>query len=386
MGETAAMKRFALPVLISCVLSLAGALALSRPRVAAQDHPDPTQPAAVDAGAPLSPAEQSRRAAVIAKVGEVRITVGEVEDALNAQSPFLRARYRDPAKRAEFVDNMIRFELLAREAVKRHYDRDPEVLRTVKQNAVQTLIRKEFDERITIETIPQADVDAYYASHAGEFNRAEMRRASHILVATREEAERLSGEARSADVRTFRDLAREHSLDVETKLRGGDLRYFTRARQPDPATTPSADAEVVQELVDAAFALREVGDTSAPVQVGDKWSVVKLTGLRPAETRTVADAGPSIRMRLWRERRQKSLDDFVLSLRTRLNPEVHAERVDPIRLDPLPAGAGLAGFPGDDDAHGTTKIAPRTPDEAHGGGTGGETPAPTAPNAPNNAR
>jgi hypothetical protein len=187
-------------------------------------------------------------------------------------------------------------------------------------------------------------------------------------------------------VRTFRDLAREHSLDVETKLRGGDLRYFTRARQPDPATTPSADAEVVQELVDAAFALREVGDTSAPVQVGDKWSVVKLTGLRPAETRTVADAGPSIRMRLWRERRQKSLDDFVLSLRTRLNPEVHAERVDPIRLDPLPAGAGLAGFPGDDDAHGTTKIAPRTPDEAHGGGTGGETPAPTAPNAPNNAR
>jgi hypothetical protein len=85
-------------------------------------------------------------------------------------------------------------------------------------------------------------------------------------------------------------------------------------------------------------------------------------------------------MRLWRERRQKALDDFVLALRTRLNPEIHAERVDPIRLDPLPPGAGLPGFPGEPgeggDGHGHDKLVPRPPTEAHGGGTGGESPAP----------
>ena len=360
------MKRFALPVLVSCVLSVAGAVVLAHRHVNAQDRHDPTQPATPDAGTPISAAEQTRRAAVIARVGEVSITVGEVEDAINAQSPFLRSRYREPAKRAEFVDGMIRFELLAREAQKRHYDRNPEVLRTVKQNAVQALIRREFDERITVDTIPQADVDAYFAEHQAEFNRAEMRRASHILVATREEADRIGREAADADVRAFRDLAREHSLDVETKLRGGDLRYFTRERQADPANTPSQDAEVDQSIVNAAYALHEVGDTSAPVQVGDKWSVIKLTGLRPAETRTVADAGPSIRMRLWRERRQKALDDFVLALRERLHPEVHNERVDPIHLDPLPAGAGMEGFPaeGEGDGHGHGKapaVAPAVP-------------------------
>jgi len=205
-----------------------------------------------------------------------------------------------------------------------------------------------------------------------------MRRASHILVATREEADRIAREVAEADVRAFRDLAREHSLDVETKLRGGDLRYFTRERQPDPATTPSQDAEVDQTIVTAAFALREVGDTSPPVQVGDKWSVIKLTGLRPAETRTVADAGPSIRMRLWRERRQTALDDFVRDLRVRLHPEQHPERVDPIRLDALPAGAGMEGFPAGGaggDTHGHEKAAPRAPDAVHGGAA--PTPAPT---------
>lgn len=382
------MKRFALPVLVSCILSVAGALALAGPLVSAQDHVDATQPAVPDGGAPLSEAEVTRRALVIARVGEVRITVGEVEDAINAQSPFLRSRYREPAKRLEFVDNMIRFELLAREAQKRHYDRNPEVVRTVKQNAVQALIRKEFDERITVDTIPQADVETYYREHHAEFNRPEMRRASHILLNTREEAERIGREAAGADVRAFRDLAREHSLDVETKLRGGDLRYFTRERQADPANTPSQDAEVDQSIVTAAFALAEMGDTSPPVAVGTKWSVIKLTGLRPAETRTVADAGPSIRMRLWRERRQKALDDFVLALRTRLHPEIHTERVDPIRLDALPAGAGMPGFPaegeagGEPGAPGHSKALPRLPNAprpagaAHGSGTSGETPAP----------
>jgi peptidyl-prolyl cis-trans isomerase C len=361
------MKRFALPVLASCVLSLMLALALARPLVRAQDRRDPTQPgtAPADAAAPLSAEEQARRAAVLAHVGEVSITVGEVEDAINAQSPFLRTRYRDPAKRAEFVDNLIRFELLAREAEKRHYDRNPEVVRTVEQNAVQALVRKEFDERITVDTIPQADVEAYYASHAAEFNRPEMRRASHILVATREEAEAIARQAADADVRAFRDLAREHSLDVETKLRGGDLRYFTRERQADPANTPSQDAEVDQSIVTATFALAEVGSTSPPVAVAGKWSIIKLTGLRPAETRTIVDAGPSIRMRLWREHRQTALDDHVAALRTRLHPVVNTALVDAIRLDPLPTGGGLPGFPGDESRNtgpsAPAKAPPRPP-------------------------
>jgi peptidyl-prolyl cis-trans isomerase C len=332
---------------------------LPNEQAAAQGGTDPTRPPPTP---PRTPGDEARRARVIARAGDLSITVGQVEDGINQQSPFLRVRYRDPEKVREFVDNMIRFELMAQEAERRGMGRDATVLRTVKQNAVQTLIRREIDERITLESIPEADVAAYFAAHPDEFNRPEMRRASHILVATREEAERLAAQARDGDVRTFRELAREHSLDQETKLRGGDLRYFTREPQPgasDPAVDPA--------IVAAAFALREVGDVSAPVQVGDKWSVVKLTGLRPAETRTLADATPSIRMRLWRERRQKALDDFVAELQRRYRPEVHPERVDPIRLDPVPPGGDLPGFPGAD------------PHDEQGGGEGASSAAPAAP-------
>mgnify|MGYP006206019399 CR=1 FL=1 len=38
---------------------------------------------------------------MVAKVNDVTITVGDVEDAINAQSPFLRARYRERLLAAE---------------------------------------------------------------------------------------------------------------------------------------------------------------------------------------------------------------------------------------------------------------------------------------------
>lgn len=295
---------------------------------------DPTQaPASPTAGPAqqvLTDADRERRSHVIARVGGVTITVGEVEDQIARQSPFMRARYRDQAQLRDLVQNMIRFELLAREAQRQGFGDDPEVRDATAQSAVQQLIRERFDEPITPDTVPAEDVRAYYDAHPDEFSRPEMRRASHILVATRERAQELRDQARSADARTFRQLAQEHSLDAETRARGGDLQYFDdQGRSPTSADTPVDTA-----IVRAAFALAEVGDVSEPIEVDGQWTLVKLTGRRPAEHRTIDDAGPSIRLRLWRERRQRAIDEFVEGLRGRATVETHYERMQPIRMEP----------------------------------------------------
>lgn len=317
------MRRALLLTLLSALISAGvGVAAL------AQDGEDPT-PAPAPA-AELSPEDRARRAKVVAVVGETRITVGDVEDAVNQQSPYLRVRYRDPAKLREMVESMVRFELLARAAERAGMNEDPEVRRVAKQNAVQQLIRRDFDERITPESIPPEDVQAFYEAHPEDFTREELRRAAHIQVATRADAERLLARAREADARGFRELAREHSLDPETRLRGGDLRYFNRDGQ---SRTPS-DPAIAEPLARAAFALAENGDVSEPVQVGERWSIVKLTGSRPAEHRSLADASPSIRLRLWRERRQGALEELVARLRREGRVEPNYDSLRMIRLDP----------------------------------------------------
>ena len=148
-------------ILFSLAISL-GAVALAQPATGS----DPT-PSAIPRDEDLTPEDRARRAKVIAKVGNSEITVGEVEDSINVQSPFLRQRYQDPTKLAEFVQQMIRFELMAAEAQNKGYADHVAVVRTRKQNAVQRMIRERFDEAMTPETIPEDDVRGYYESGPG---------------------------------------------------------------------------------------------------------------------------------------------------------------------------------------------------------------------------
>ncbi|MEC7526256.1 MAG: peptidyl-prolyl cis-trans isomerase [Myxococcota bacterium] len=313
------------------LLSLSSMLACSAVAVAFAQEAEEATPAPTEEAAEPSAADRARRAKVLARVGEETITIGEVEDAINEQSPFMRVRFRDPGQLREFVESMIRFELLARAAERAEIGEHDEVRRVVNQNAVQQLIRRDFDERITPESIPEEQVRAYYDGHPEEFTRDERRRAAHIQVASREEATRLLEQAREADARAFRTLARDNSLDPETRLRGGDLRYFDDEGQPRNERDPRVDEAIAR----AAFAIEEVGGVAPePVQVGERWSIVKLTGRRPPEHRSYEQAAPTIRLRLWRETRQQELEDFVAQLRERAGVEVDYDLLRPIRLDP----------------------------------------------------
>src|SRR5690349_16839339 len=85
-------------------------------------------PAAQPSNEPPAPDKKNgltkeQAAEPIAKVGATTITVGEFADRLSSQSPYLRARYSSPERKREFLDNMVRFELLAIEAEKRGLDK-----------------------------------------------------------------------------------------------------------------------------------------------------------------------------------------------------------------------------------------------------------------------
>lgn len=309
-------------------------------------------------------ANEARRARVYAQIGDTAVTVGDLEDAVNKQSPFLRGRYRDPAKLRELADSLVRLELLAREADRRDYDENPIVERSVKQNIVQQLIKRRFDDVITRETVTDEEIQAFYDANQDQFSRRGMVRASHILLDTREEAMALMDEVRAADARTFRGLARQHSIDTETKLRGGDLRYFTENGLP--AGAREDDPPVDEQIVQAAFALTEIGSVSPePVAVGDNWSIVKLMGRREAEVRTIEQAGEGIRLRLWREKRQAAIEEFVAQLRRDHPPEIHQERMRPIRLDPLPPSARVPTKAGEGPSGGVHGRQAEEPEEAN---------------------
>ena len=206
---------------------------------------------------------------VLAKIDDVVITVGDFQNRINQQSPYVRARYTSLERKKEFLDNLVRFEVLAKEAQARGLQNDDEVVRTMKQVMIQKLMKDQFDTAVRLEDITDAEIKSYFDAHPEEFNKPEEVRVADILVKDDRTAKKVLADARikGVDNAGFRTLVAEYSQDPLTKDRGGDLRYFD-----------SSTKELPPEIVKAAFALVNLGDVSQPVRSGAGFHLLKLTG------------------------------------------------------------------------------------------------------------
>ncbi|UCF48760.1 MAG: peptidyl-prolyl cis-trans isomerase [Myxococcales bacterium] len=261
---------------------------------------------------------------VLAKVGDRTITVGEFADRLASQSPYLRARFESPERRKEFLDNLVRFELLVYEAKRRGYADRPEIARARRNGMIQQLVKKEVDEPLGAVEITDEEIQAVYEANPTEFDRPAQVRASHIFIKDRGRALTVLAKAKNADLAGFRKLAREESEDDKTKSDGGDLRFFEAdAEGPPPAA-----------VRDAAFSLDKVGAVYPDlVEEGDGYHIIMLTGKRAALKRTYEQAKRAIRHKLARERKDAAMEALTERLRKEVDVEVDYEALEDVEVD-----------------------------------------------------
>ena len=347
-----------LVVNIRVLLALVAALAGCQKREDATPQPAPaparTQPPAGGPTAPTQSLEELK--APLAKIDDVTITLGEFQERINRQSPYIRARYTSLEKKKEFLAAQIQFEILAKEAYRRGLDKDPEVVRTMKQVMIQKLQRDEFDAKISADSISDDEMKTYYDANVGDYVRPEEVRVSAIVLKNRAQADRVLLEAKGEAGKTnkgFRDLVAKYSADEESKLRGGDLRYLD-------AKSVEAPAPVVR----AAFTLYTTGEVSGVVDAGNgSFYILKQTGRRRATTKSFEEAKPLIRNKLFRDKRAAAQKAFVDRLRESAKVEINDANLAKVRIDttsnaepapslvppsptvaPAPAGSG-AGNP-----------------------------------------
>lgn len=143
------------------------------------------------------------------------------------------------------------------------------------------------------------DAQAYYDEHQAEFAIDERVRASHILVATEEEAQAIIEELNNgAD---FAELAKEKSNDGAAP-NGGDLGYFTKDR-------------MVAEFADAAFS-QEVGTYSqVPVQSEFGYHIILVVDKKPAGVQEFAEVEQSITNNLSNAKINELFNTLLDSLR-----------------------------------------------------------------------
>ncbi|MEE2756508.1 MAG: peptidyl-prolyl cis-trans isomerase [Myxococcota bacterium] len=266
----------------------------------------------------LSAQEQGQ---VVAKIGPKIITLQAFERYLNQQSVFARSRHNSPERKKDFLDNLIRFELLAAEAAKKGYNADPDVQLAMKQAMVKRFTSQELSKIVKMSDITDAEIKTYYDAHPSEFSRAAQVRASHILVADKASALTLHAEIKAAIAaapakarRIFGEFAEKHSKDALTQGRKGDLGFFGEPGKSAVKRAHNAPP-VPSSLAKAAYKLDAVGQMAPePVEGTKGWHLVLKSGYRRAYVKSLADVRNKLRIKLFRQRKSTAMEAYVKTL------------------------------------------------------------------------
>ena len=227
---------------------------------------------------------------VVATVGEDSIT--EADIAFAAEDLQQELGQIPPAERKAFlVTVLIDMKVMALAAREAQLDQTDIFRRRLQYLEERALRRAFFAEHIAAEVTEEAVQTAYDAFIAEFAPEAEVR-ASHILVATKEDADAIKAELGTG--KAFADLAKEKSIDPSAAQNAGDLGFFSRGM-------------MVQPFEEAAFALAEPGEVSEPVQSQFGWHVIRLEEARQSQPPALDALRPQLQQQVMFEAFEKAV-------------------------------------------------------------------------------
>lgn len=161
---------------------------------------------------------------VLARVGAAEITQKDINDLHKNVGPEKILHYATPEGQKHLLEELISQELLLQNAINNKLNETPEFLAEVEK--IKNSILKQFALRELLKTVSVTDefVKNYYEENLESFKKPEAWKASHILIDTKEESDKIYQEIK--DGKSFADAAMEYS-NCPSKEKGGDLGFFT---------------------------------------------------------------------------------------------------------------------------------------------------------------
>ena len=206
------------------------------------------------------------------------------------------------------LENIITQELIAQEAkaasievtdadidseidlIKKSFGTEEEFTATLAQyNMTLESLKKDTKINLTIRKILEPktevtdeEVQQYFDANKETLGTPEQIQASHILVATKEEADAILAELKQGG--DFAAIAKEKSIDTGSKDKGGDLGFFGKG-------------DMVAEFETAAFALK-INEISSVVQSEHGFHIIKKIAEKAAVVPTFEEKKEEIKKQL----------------------------------------------------------------------------------------
>ncbi len=163
-----------------------------------------------------------------------------------------------------------------------------ELTKNIESNIISTKVTEEIFKDINVS---DEEIETYYNEHLDSYKTANV---SHILIA--DEAKAKEVRERAVNGEDFATLAKEYSEDTGTKENGGSL-----------GTTTYDTTQYVQEFTDAFKALKE-GEISEPVKSTYGYHIIKVTDIKQE---TLDEAKDKIKTTLESEKQNEAYTNAI---------------------------------------------------------------------------
>ena len=190
------------------------------------------------------------------------------------------------------------------EQVKAFYDSHGAEFTTPEQVRVE-YVEMSIDALAAKVPVTDEDIKRAYQDevNAGKLGEKEQRRASHILITVKpnaKEEERKAAEAKAQEIAarvrknpaSFAEVAKKESQDPGSAAQGGDLGFF-------------ASGAMVKPFEEAAFAAKK-GEIVGPVKSDFGYHIIRVTDIKPAKVKSLAEARPEVEASLRKQAAQRN--------------------------------------------------------------------------------
>ena len=266
---------------------------------------------------------------VVARVGNDVITLGELDEAIDAMPEWMRAAVEDPAQKRAFLEQYVAEELIYQKAKRLELDKDPSVRKQAERATRQLMIQKVLEDEIKAKVkISDDDVDLYYRAHRDRYGEKEAFKIRMMKVdANRIQGIRLALE----DGEAFAELAKTYSLDEATRAKGGEVGdWIEEGLDPTGMGDPNR--------LWLALANHGEGDITEPVGVDGEYYLFQITSHRPARPFSLEEAKKQVEADLTRERMEKAYKELVQQALKASEVKLFPERIRKDTREEAPGG------------------------------------------------
>jgi peptidyl-prolyl cis-trans isomerase C len=198
----------------------------------------------------------------VARVDDYVITRAMYDQYVNTVSN--GAEHLTPQQRDGLLDNLIRGQLLARQAEVSGAAKEDKARAALELQRLNILGQLATEQFLKDKQATEAEMRAVYAERVATMEKQQYR-ASHILVKTEDEARKVIAQLNAGG--NFAQIAKAKSLDNVSAAKGGDLEWFSPT-----ALTP--------DFANAVTALKKGETSTVPAQTEYGFHVIRVTDIR----------------------------------------------------------------------------------------------------------